>query len=283
MGYPMAGHLAKAGHSVTVYNRTSAKAEAWAKEYGGQSAASQVKSAATPAAAAEGADFVFSCVGNDDDLRGVALGEDGIITGMDEGAVYVDHTTASAQVARELGEAAARLDKHFLDGPVSGGQAGAENAKLTIMVGGGDEPFNRAQPVMAAYGHAVTLMGAVGAGQLTKMVNQICVVGACQGLAEGLVFAEKAGLDPHQVIEVISKGAAQSWQMENRGPTMADDQFDFGFATDWMAKDLAICLEEAGENGSKLPITGEILGYFRKLQEQGFGRLDSSCLIKLLR
>ncbi len=276
MGYPMAGHLARAGHEVTVYNRTGAKADDWAREYGGRAAAS-------PGKAAEGADFVFSCVGNDDDLMAVALGEDGIINGMDEGAVFVDHTTASANVAREIGEAARRLDKHFLDGPVSGGQAGAQEGKLTVMVGGDPEPFERALPVIGAYGHAVTLMGGVGAGQLTKMVNQICVVGAVQGLAEGLAFAGRAGLDAHKVIEVISKGAAQSWQMENRGPSMADDRFDFGFATDWMAKDLDICIREAKVNGSKLPISGLILEYYRELQEKGYGRLDSSCLIKLLR
>ena len=276
MGYPMAGHLARAGHEVTVYNRTSAKADDWAGEYGG-------RAAPTPGKAAQGADFVFSCVGNDEDLRAVALGEDGILNGMDEGAVFVDHTTASANVAREIGEAARRLDKHFLDGPVSGGQAGAQEGKLTVMVGGDPEPFERALPVIGAYGHAVTLMGGVGAGQLTKMVNQICVVGAVQGLAEGLAFAGRAGLDAHKVIEVISKGAAQSWQMENRGPSMADDRFDFGFATDWMAKDLDICIREAKVNGSKLPISGLILEYYRELQEKGYGRLDSSCLIKLLR
>jgi 3-hydroxyisobutyrate dehydrogenase-like beta-hydroxyacid dehydrogenase len=275
MGYPMAGHLARAGNFVTVYNRTAAKADAWVGEYGGASAP-------TPAKAAEGADFVFSCVGNDDDLKAVALGRDGILTGMIDGAVYVDHTTASANVAREIGAAARRLDRHFLDGPVSGGQAGAEGGKLTVMVGGDPEPFERALPVIRAYGHAVTLMGGVGAGQLTKMVNQICVVGAVQGLAEGLVFAERAGLDAHKVIEVIAKGAAQSWQMENRGPSMADGHFNFGFATDWMAKDLDICIREAAINGSKLPVTGLILGYYRQLQEQGCGRLDSSCLIKLL-
>ncbi len=276
MGYPMAGHLARAGHEVTVYNRTGAKADAWTREYGG-------RAAPTPGKAAEGADFIFSCVGNDDDLRAVAMGTDGILGGMDEGAVWVDHTTASAGVTREIGEAARKLDKHFLDGPVSGGQAGAESGKLTVMVGGESEPFERARPIIGAYGHAVTLMGGVGAGQLTKMVNQICVVGACQGLAEGLVFAERAGLDAHKVIEVISKGAAQSWQMENRGPTMIDDRFDFGFATDWMAKDLDICIREAETNGSKLPVTELILGYYRELQKQGRGRLDSSCLIKLLR
>ncbi len=276
MGYPMAGHLARAGHEVTVYNRTSAKADDWAGEYGGQTAP-------TPGKAAQGADFVFSCVGNDEDLMAVALGEDGILNGMIDGAVFVDHTTASAHVAREIGAAARRLDKHFLDGPVSGGQAGAQRGKLTVMVGGDPEPFERARPIIGAYGHAVTLMGDVGAGQLTKMVNQICVVGVAQGLAEGLAFAERAGLDAHKVIEVISKGAAQSWQMENRGPSMADDRFDFGFATDWMAKDLDICIREAEINGSKLPVTGLILEYYRELQEKGCGRLDSSCLIKLLR
>ncbi len=276
MGYPMAGHMARAGYEVTVYNRTSAKADGWAREYGGRTAPS-------PGKAAEGADFVFSCVGNDDDLRAVALCEDGILDGMDEGAVFIDHTTASAHVAREIGEAARRLDKHFLDGPVSGGQAGAQRGKLPVMVGGQPEPFERARPLIGADGHAVTLMGGVGAGQLTKMVNQICVVGAAQGLAEGLAFAERAGLDAHKVIEVIAKGAAQSWQMENRGPSMADDRFDFGFATDWMAKDLDICIREAAINGSKLPVSGLILGYYRQLQEQDCGRLDSSCLIKLLR
>ena len=276
MGYPMAGHLAKAGHDVTVYNRTTAKAEAWAKEHGGSFAE-------TPAAAAEGCDIVFACVGNDDDLRSVTFGEDGIIAGMDEGAIFVDHTTASADVAREIYAAAKEQDKRFLDGPVSGGQAGAENGQLTIMLGGDEDAFNATSDVMKAYGKAVTLMGEAGAGQLTKMVNQICIAGLLQGLSEGLNFADKAGLDVKRVVDVISKGAAQSWQMENRAYTMADDKFDFGFAVDWMRKDLGICMAEAKNNGSALPVTTTVAGYYDKIAERGGNRWDTSSLIRLLK
>jgi 3-hydroxyisobutyrate dehydrogenase-like beta-hydroxyacid dehydrogenase len=275
MGYPMAGHIARAGHDVTVYNRTGAKAERWVKEYGGCAVA-------TPRAAAEGADIVFSCVGNDHDLRAVALGVDGAFAGMRKGAIYVDHSTVSANVARELEQTARAAEFQFLDAPVSGGQAGAEKGILTVMVGGDAAAFAKAQPVMAHYGRAVTLMGPAGAGQLTKMVNQITIVGLVQTLAEGLNFAIRAGLDAKKVIEVISKGAAQSWQLENRGPTMVDDKFNFGFATDWMRKDLQICLDEGRRNGALLPITAIIEQYYGKLQEKGYGRLDSSSLMKLL-
>ncbi len=276
MGYPMAGHLIKAGHEVTVYNRTAAKAEAWVREHGGAGAE-------TPAAAAEGKDMVFACVGNDDDLRGVTFGEQGILAGMDEGAVFVDHTTASAEVAREIYAAAKKTDKRFLDGPVSGGQAGAENGALTVMLGGDQDAFDLVAPVIAAYGKAVTLLGASGAGQLTKMVNQICIAGLLQGLAEGLNFAGLAGLDAKKVVEVISKGAAQSWQMENRGYTMIDDRFDFGFAVDWMRKDLAICIAESKNNGAPIPVTEIVAGYYEKIAERGGNRWDTSSLIRLLK
>ncbi len=275
MGYPMAGHLARAGHDVTVFNRTGAKAERWVQEYGG-------RTAATPRAAADGADIAFSCVGNDGDLRAVALGRDGVFSRMKKGGIYVDHSTVSANAARELALAARAAGFNFLDAPVSGGQAGAEKGILTVMVGGDAQAFATAQPVMAHYGRAVTLMGPAGAGQLTKMVNQITIVGLVQTLAEGLNFAMRAGLDAKKVIEVISKGAAQSWQLENRGPTMVDDKFDFGFATDWMRKDLQICLDEGRRNGALLPITAIIEQYYGKLQEKGYGRLDSSSLMKLL-
>ncbi|MBT7943546.1 MAG: NAD(P)-dependent oxidoreductase, partial [Alphaproteobacteria bacterium] len=249
MGYPMAGHLAKAGHDVTVYNRTNAKAEAWAKEFGGAHAD-------TPAKAAAGCDVVFSCVGNDDDLRSVVYGDDGILAGMTKGAIFMDHTTASADVAREIDAKARDLGIGFLDGPVSGGQAGAENGALTVMVGGEQAHFDIAEPVAQAYSKAVTLMGPAGSGQLTKAVNQICIGGLVQGLSEGLAFADKAGLDAKKVVEVISKGAAQSWQMDNRADTMIDDKFDFGFAVEWMQKDLGIALTEARSNGALLPATG---------------------------
>ncbi len=275
MGYPMAGHLARAKHELTIYNRTRAKADQWVKEYGG-------RSVATPREAADGADIVFSCVGNDHDLRAVTLGKDGAFASMKKGGLYIDHSTVSADVARELEKSARAAGFGFLDGPVSGGQAGAEKGILTVMVGGDAQAFAIAQPVMAHYGRAVTLMGSVGAGQLTKMVNQIAIVGLVQTLAEGLNFATRAGLDAKKVIEVISKGAAQSWQMENRGPTMVDDKFNFGFATDWMRKDLQICLDEARRNGALLPITAIIEQYYGKLQEKGHGRLDSSALMKLL-
>ena len=275
MGYPMAGHLKKTGHDVTVYNRTAAKAEAWVKEYGGTSAA-------TPAAAAAGADIVCACVGNDDDLRSVVFGDDGAFAGMAKGAVFVDHTTASAIVARELDAAARNACFGFLDGPVSGGQAGAENGVLTIMVGGEEKDFAKAEPVISAYGRAVTLMGPAGSGQLTKMVNQICIAGLVQGLSEGLNFAVKAGLDAKLVVDVISKGAAQSWQMENRGETMIDDKFEHGFAVNWMRKDLGICLEESRKNGARLPMAAVIDQFYAQIQDRGGGRWDTSSLMRLL-
>jgi 3-hydroxyisobutyrate dehydrogenase len=275
MGYPMAGHLARAGHEVTVYNRTAAKAADWVKEYGGAAAA-------TPAEAAKGCELVFSCVGNDDDLRQVAAGPDGAFAGMEKGAVLVDHTTASADIARELAEQANGQGFGFLDAPVSGGQAGAVNGKLTIMVGGEPASFERAQPVMAHYGRAVTLMGPAGAGQLTKMVNQICIAGLVQALAEGLNFAQRAGLDPLKVVEVISKGAAQSWQMDNRVEAMVGGKFEFGFAVDWMRKDLGICLEEAKRNGAGLPVTALVDQFYARIQARGGKRWDTSSLIDLL-
>jgi 3-hydroxyisobutyrate dehydrogenase len=276
MGYPMAGHLAAKGHEVTVYNRTSAKAEAWAKQHGG-------KAAPTPKAAAEGAEIVFACVGNDDDLRSVTTGPDGAFHGLAANAVFVDHTTASASVARELHAAASERGAHFIDAPVSGGQAGAENGVLTVMCGGEAEPYARAEPVIAAFARACRLMGPAGSGQLTKMVNQICIAGLLQGLSEGLHFAQKAGLDGKAVLEVISKGAAGSWQMENRGTTMLDDRFDFGFAVDWMRKDLGICLDEADNNGASLPATALIDQFYKDVQKLGGGRWDTSSLIRRLR
>lgn len=275
MGGPMAGHLARAGHDVTVYNRTAAKAEAWVKKYGG-------KSAATPKEAAKDATIVFSCVGNDDDLREITSGEHGAFSGMNPGAIFVDHTTASARVAMELYQAARARGLHFLDAPVSGGQSGAEQGILTIMVGGDAAAFEIARPAMAHYGRAVTLMGPAGSGQKTKMVNQICVVGVIQGLAEGLAFAQRAGLDAKRVVDVISKGAATSWQMENRGHTMVDGKFDFGFAVDLMRKDLRIAMEEARANGAGLPVTALIDQFYSRLQSRGGGRLDTSSLIRLL-
>jgi len=249
MGYPMAGHLARAGHKVTVYNRTFAKAEQWVKEYGGG------KAAKTPREAASGAQIVFSCVGNDDDLRGVVLGNDGAFAGMAKGAIYVDNTTASAEVARELYALSSKQGLHFVDAPVSGGQAGAVNGALTVMCGGDKAAFEKIQPVAMAYAKAVTLVGASGAGQLAKMVNQICIASLVQGLSEGINFGMAAGLDMKLVLQVIGKGAAQSWQMDNRGTTMIDDKFDFGFAVDWMRKDLGLCLEEARRNAAPLPVT----------------------------
>ena len=275
MGYPMAGHLAKAGHQVTVYNRTPAKGQAWVKEYGGASKA-------TPAQAAEGAEIVFTCVGNDDDIREVATGPQGAFAGMSRGAILADHTTASADVARELAAIAKEKGLGFLDAPVSGGQAGAVNGKLTIMVGGEAAAFKRAEGVMAHYGRAVTLMGPAGSGQLTKMVNQICIAGLVQGLSEGLNFAMRAGLDPKQVVDVISKGAAQSWQMENRAHTMVEGKFDFGFAVDWMRKDLAICLAESRRNKAALPVTALIDQFYGQVQARGGKRWDTSSLIHLL-
>jgi 3-hydroxyisobutyrate dehydrogenase-like beta-hydroxyacid dehydrogenase len=276
MGYPMAGHLARAGHHVTVFNRTAAKAARWVAEFGGTAAA-------TPRDAALAADLVMMCVGNDADVRAVATGESGALAGMAKGSVLVDHTTASADIARVMHAAATAQDVGFLDAPVSGGQAGAENGKLTIMVGGDAAAFARAEAVLAHYARAVTLMGPAGAGQLTKMVNQICVAGVVQGLAEGLNFAQRAGLDPLRVLDVIGKGAAQSWQMENRGKTMVADQFDFGFAVDWMRKDLSICIAEARNNGAALPVIALIDQFYSRLQAQGGGRRDTSSLIRLLR
>ena len=275
MGHPMAGPLARAGHQVTVYNRTAAKAVAWAAEYGGASAA-------TPREAAAGADTVFACVGNDNDLRSVVLGADGAFAGMAKNAVFVDHTTASAEVARELYAAARAAGLHFIDAPVSGGQAGAVNGALTVMCGGDAEPFARMQPVAMHFAKAVTLLGASGSGQLAKMVNQICIAGLVQGLAEALAFGQKAGLDMPQVLDVIGKGAAQSWQMDNRGKTMLAGKFDFGFAVDWMRKDLGLVLDEARRNGAQLPVTALVDQFYAELQGMGGRRWDTSSLIARL-
>jgi 3-hydroxyisobutyrate dehydrogenase len=276
MGYPMAGHLAKrGGHQLTVFNRTTAKAEKWTADYGG-------RSSPTPKAAAEGADFIFTCVGNDNDLRSVTLGPTGVLAGMKPGAIYIDNTTASATLARELYSAAKERGCGSLDAPVSGGQAGAENGQLTVMVGGDDDIFNAAKPVISCYAKMVGLMGSAGTGQLTKMVNQICLAGVVQGLAEGIHFAKKAGLNVERVIDVISKGAAQSWQMENRYKTMTAGKFDFGFAVDWMRKDLAMILEEARKNASKLPITALIDQFYAEVQAMGGRRWDTSSLIARL-
>jgi 3-hydroxyisobutyrate dehydrogenase-like beta-hydroxyacid dehydrogenase len=272
MGYPMAGHLANAGFQTTVYNRTTAKAEKWCKDYTGSWAK-------TPREAAEGADFVFICVGNDDDLRSVVYGDDGVLAGIGDGAVLVDHTTASANVAREISE---KAQVPFLDAPVSGGQAGAENGVLTVMVGGEQAAFDKAEPVIKSYARAVELLGPSGAGQLTKMVNQICIAGLVQGLSEGLDFALRSGLDGAKVVDVISKGAAGSWQMENRGYTMLKDEFEFGFAVDWMRKDLDICIEEAEKNGAALPITRIVNDYYAEIQAMGGGRWDTSSLFRRL-
>ena len=277
MGYPMARHLAaKGGHEVTVYNRTPAKAQAWVASFGG-------RSAATPGEAAAGAEFVFSCVGDDPDLREVTLGANGAFQSMGKGTVFIDHTTASAKVARELAAEAKRRGFEFLDAPVSGGQSGAESGALTVMAGGDAQAFERARPIIANYARAVTLMGLPGAGQLTKMVNQICVAAVVQGLAEGIDFGLKAGLDMNLALEVISKGAATSWQMENRGKTMVADKFDFGFAVDWMRKDLRICAETASEIGADLAVTKMIDGYYAEIQNMGGGRWDTSSLIRRLR
>ena len=276
MGSPMAGHLTRAGHAVTVYNRSSAKAVQWVEKNGGRSGAS-------PAAAATGADIVLMCVGNDDDVRAVAMGADGALSTMTSGTILVDHTTASASVAREVHAAAKAKGVRFLDAPVSGGQAGAENGKLTIMVGGEADAFAAAEPVLATYAKAVTLMGGPGAGQLTKMVNQICIAGLVQALSEGLNFAARAGLDVERVLDVVGKGAAQSWQMDNRGKTMAADQFDFGFAVDWMRKDLSICLAEGRNNGAALPVSAIVDQFYARIQARGGGRWDTSSLIRLLR
>ncbi len=277
MGYPMAAHLKnKGGHDVTVYNRTAARAEKWVAEHGGQSAP-------TPADAAHGKDFVFACVGNDDDLREIAIGpSSGAFSAMKKGAIFIDNTTASAEVARELAEKADARGFAFLDAPVSGGQAGAENGVLTVMVGGAEEHFARAKPVIESFARMVGLMGPAGAGQLTKMINQICIAGLVQGLAEGIHFGKRAGLDIEKVIEVISKGAAGSWQMENRHKTMNAGKYDFGFAVDWMRKDLGICLAEADRNGAKLPVTALIDQFYKDVQAMGGRRWDTSSLLARL-
>ncbi len=276
MGAPMAGHLQKAGHDVTVYNRTASKSEGWAKTYGGSHAA-------TPRAAVEGADFVIACVGNDDDLRSVCLGEDGAFAGMAAGAVFVDHTTVSAAVTRELYVAAESLKINFVDAPISGGQAGAENGQLSIMCGGDAGAFERALPVMEIYSKICRLIGESGAGQMTKMCNQIAIAGVVQGLSEALHFAEKAGLDGRAVVEVISQGAAGSWQMANRYETMLDNEFEHGFAVDWMRKDLGICLDTADETGASLPLTALVDQFYKDVQKLGGGRWDTSSLIQRLR
>ena len=276
MGYPMAGHLAAAGHHVTVYNRTAEKADKWVAAYGGQKAN-------TPREAAANAAFVFTCVGNDDDLRAVVLGADGALAGMSAGAILVDHTTTSADVAREVAAACQDKDCAMLDAPVSGGEAGAVNGALTVMMGGDEAVFEKAAPLIDCFARARRLMGPSGAGQLTKMVNQICIGGLVQGLSEALHFADKAGLDGKAVVDVISKGAAQSWQMENRFETMVDDEFDFGFAVDWMVKDLGICLDEATRNEVSLPVTELVKTYYQEVQAMGGGRWDTSSLIRRLR
>ncbi len=276
MGYPMAGHLARAGHSVTVYNRTAPKAQAWVAEFGGQLAG-------TPREAAQEADIVFCCVGNDDDLRSVVLGEHGALAGLRSGACLVDHTTASAQVARELDAVARKQGLNCIDAPVSGGQAGAQNGQLTVMCGGQPEVFDRVRPVGLAFAKAFTLMGPCGSGQLTKMVNQICIAGLVQGLSEAIAFGQKAQLDMDLVLEVIGKGAAQSWQMDNRGKTMVRDQFEFGFAVDWMRKDLGLVMAEAQRNGARLPVTALVDQFYADVQAMGGRRWDTSSLIKRLR
>ena len=280
MGYPMAGHLALAGHRVTVYNRSPAKAEAWCAEF---AATATPAHAPLPRLAAADADIVFCCVGNDDDLRSVTLGADGAFAGMKPGAIFVDHTTASADVARELSAAAAKLRLQFIDGPVSGGQAGAQNGALTVMCGGDAAAFDIVKPVGMAFSKAFTLMGQSGAGQLTKMVNQICIAGLVQGLSEAIAFGQKAGLDVNQVLDVIGKGAAQSWQLDNRGKTMVADKFDFGFAVDWMRKDLGLVLDEAKRNGARLPVTALVDQFYADVQAMGGQRWDTSSLIKRLK
>jgi 3-hydroxyisobutyrate dehydrogenase-like beta-hydroxyacid dehydrogenase len=276
MGYPMAGHLAAAGHRVTVYNRTAAKSAQWVAEHGG-------KCAATPAEAANGADMVFACVGNDDDLRSVVLGKGGAYSGMKPGALFIDHTTASALVARELFAVAAERGLRFVDAPVSGGNLGAVNGALTVMCGGEESAFAEARPVAMAFAKAMTLLGPSGSGQLAKMVNQIAIAGLVQGLSEAIAFGERSGLDMKAVLEVIGKGAAQSWQMDNRGPTMIENRFDFGFAVDWMRKDLGMALDEARRNGARLPVTALVDQFYADLQAQGGRRDDTSSLIKRLR
>jgi 3-hydroxyisobutyrate dehydrogenase-like beta-hydroxyacid dehydrogenase len=276
MGFPMAGHLALAGHQVTVYNRSAAKAQAWADEFKG-------RTAATPREAAAGADIVFCCVGNDDDLRSVVLGPNGAFAGMGKNTVFVDHTTASADVARELHGKAREAGLHFVDAPVSGGQAGAQNGMLTVMCGGDAEPFARIEPVAQAFSRSIVLLGDSGAGQLAKMVNQICIAGLVQGLSEAIAFGQRAGLDMEQVLAVISKGAAQSWQMENRGKTMVEGKFDFGFAVDWMRKDLGLVLDEAKRNGARLPVTALVDQFYADVQQAGGKRYDTSSLITRLK
>jgi 3-hydroxyisobutyrate dehydrogenase len=275
MGFPMAGHLKAKGHEVTVYNRTPAKAEAWVKKHGG-------KSAKTPREAAEGCEIVFACVGNDDDVRAVTTGPDGAFGGMAKGAIFVDHTTASAEIARELHELAMKGGLGFVDAPVSGGQAGAENGVLTVMCGGDAAPYGKAEPVIVSYARSCRLIGGPGAGQLTKMVNQICIAGLVQGLAEGIHFAKRSKLDVEAVLDVISKGAAGSWQMENRGKTMNQNKFDFGFAVDWMRKDLSICLAEARRNGAQLPVAALVDQFYAEVQKLGGRRWDTSSLIARL-
>jgi 3-hydroxyisobutyrate dehydrogenase-like beta-hydroxyacid dehydrogenase len=275
MGYHMAGHLARAGHDVTVYNRTTAKAQKWVEEFGGQHAA-------TPAEAARGCEIVFACVGNDDDLRGITVAEGGAFAAMENDAVFVDNTTASAEVARELSAEATSRGFHFIDAPVSGGEAGAQNGVLTVMCGGDTAAFERVKDVIDAFARAVTLLGPSGSGQLTKMVNQICIAGVLQGLSEAVNFGLRANLDMDQVLEVISKGAAQSWQMENRGSTMVRDEFEFGFAVDWMRKDLNICLNEANRSGARLPMTALVDQFYAEVQALGGGRWDTSSLLRLL-
>jgi 3-hydroxyisobutyrate dehydrogenase len=276
MGFPMAGHLvAKGSHEVTVYNRTAAKSKAWAEKFGG-------RAAATPKAAAEGQDFVMACVGNDDDLRAVTIGADGAFAAMKSGAVFVDHTTASAEVARQLDAEATKRGFQFVDAPVSGGQAGAENGVLTVMCGGTEAAYNKAEPVIASYARMCKLLGPAGSGQLTKMVNQICIAGLVEGLAEGIHFAKKAGLDVQAVIDTVSKGAAQSWQMENRYKTMNDGKFDFGFAVEWMRKDLSICLAEARRNGASLPVTALVDNFYSEVETMGGRRWDTSSLLARL-
>jgi 3-hydroxyisobutyrate dehydrogenase len=284
MGYPMAGHLAKAGHQVSVFNRTAAKAAAWQAD--AQAAgcnAGHLSAGNTPREAAQGAQIVMACVGNDDDLRAICLGADGAFAGMAAGSIFVDHTTASAEVARELYQAAKQLGIAFIDAPVSGGQAGAQNGALTVMCGGDAGVFDQAKPVIACFAKAVTLMGDSGAGQLTKMVNQIAIAGLLQGLSEAVAFGQRAGLDMNTVIDVIGKGAAQSWQMDNRGRTMAEDKFDFGFAVDWMRKDLGLVMDEAKRNGARLPVTALVDQFYADVQQLGGNRWDTSSLIKRIR
>ncbi len=286
MGYPMAGHLVRAGHHVTVYNRNAAKAQAWLAQWPGNACAP------TPREAAAGADIVFACVGNDADLRSVVMGQDlgdgqrggdGALAGMKPGAIFVDHTTASATVARQLSAQAQKLGLQFIDAPVSGGQAGAQNGMLTVMCGGDANAFEHVKPVAMAFSRAFTLLGSSGAGQLAKMVNQICIAGLVQGLSEAVAFGQQAGLDMHQVLDVIGKGAAQSWQLDNRGKTMVDEQFDFGFAVDWMRKDLGLVLDEAKRNGARLPVTALVDQFYADVQKMGGGRWDTSSLIRRLR